>query len=364
MKTKYIVVPYPGHTFEQMFRMWSSFLQEGACESYPYMLKRSFSKSDIELCPPTEETFAQSKVMIHWDIFDVKLIKKYPKKKHLYIASEPAIVCIAHTKYNIQKLSALVYDAVITTHGEINTERVYQVRNPRAFPKQRIAKDDVVFHDKKLACMFAGNKYAFGKHEQYSIRRKIVRYFEKYAADDFDLYGHGWDGPYKRFKVYRGPADDKLEVSSHYKFSFCLENERFVKSNITEKIFDAMIVGTVPVYEGMDDIEDFVPANCFIKYSRFSSIEDCVEYLKNMSEEEYLRYKENIKRYICSDETRKMFSAENMRDQIIRAVQEQTTQKKHRALWLLDLYAIEQKAYNALCRLQKYFDYLKLEFWK
>lgn len=358
---KFVVIPWYGHTFEQMFARYSPFFRDGVLEYTAYMFKKCCENSGIEILPFSETAVQECDAILHFDTLRKDVLRKYNTKCHLYIASEPAIVTKANSDSRLRKLSKYVYDAVVTTHAPIDANNIYQFLWPRDFPVTAIPKVEDSFHEKKLACMFAGNKYALGKHEQYSIRRDIVHYFEKHSADDFDLYGRGWDGPYKKFRVYRGPSDDLLETSSHYKFSFCLENERFVKSNITEKIFDTMIAGTVPVYEGMDDIEDFVPADCFIRYGKFAAIEDCVEYLRNMPEKEYMQYKKNIERYILSDETRKKFSAENMRDQIVRACQEQTVPKKHRALWLLDIYWLEQKIYNLLCRLQKYYDYITLK---
>lgn len=358
---KCVVIPYSGHSFDQMFLKYSPFFKNVPLEYSAYMFKRYCENTGIEILPFNETTVRECDVILHFNVFRGNVLKKYNEKYHFYIAREPNIVIRAHRPKKLEEISRYVYDAVVTTHSFEKKDSIYQIRWPIYFPAQIVAKDNIDFAEKKLACMFAGNKYAFGEHEQYSIRRKIVAYFEKYDPDDFDLYGIGWDDSHRKLKVYRGSVDDKLEISSHYKFAFCLENERFVKANISEKIFDAMIAGTVPIYEGIEDIEDFVPKNCFIRYSNFNSIEDCVKYLKSMTEDEYMQYKKNIEQYILSEETRSKFSAKNMRDQIVRAYQERTAPKKHRALWLLDLYTVEQKIYNILCRLQKYLLILKMK---
>lgn len=357
---KCVVIPYPGHSFDQMFFKWSPFFKEGVCRYSSYMLKESFKEIGIELLPPSPENILQCNVVLHFGVFRKDILYKYPNKYHFYMAIEASIIAISHTRKKMIKMASYVYDAVFTTQGGIDEDRIYQVIWPIDFPREIVAKKDVPFKNKKLVCMFCGNKYAINKREQYSERRNIIQYFEEHESDDFDLYGNGWDKLYKGFRIYRGPIKDKMGISAGYLFSFCLENEKHIKGCLSEKIFDAMIAGTVPIYEGIDDIEDYVPANCFIKYSDFDSIETLVKYLKSMTEEEYMQYKNNIEQYILSDKTRDMFSAKNMRDQIVRAYQEQTSPKKHRALWLLALYAVEQKIYNILCRLQKYFLMLKM----
>ena len=67
---------------------------------------------------------------------------------------------------------------------------------------------------------------------------------------DFDLYGIGWE----KELVYKGYIKDKFDTISRYKFNFCLENFYGFRGYITEKIFDAMLAGTVPVYYGDPEI--------------------------------------------------------------------------------------------------------------
>lgn len=57
--------------------------------------------------------------------------------------------------------------------------------------------------------------------------------------------------------------DGKFETISRHRFTLCLENAAF-PGHVTEKIFQSISCGSVPVYIGAPDIEEYVPLNCFI----------------------------------------------------------------------------------------------------
>jgi hypothetical protein len=89
---------------------------------------------------------------------------------------------------------------------------------------------------------------------RYEYRQKIV---EKLLASDldFDMYGLGWNIKDNRYKGY---LYNKIKGLSKYRFSICIENSR-EESYISEKFFDAVLCGTVPIYHGAPDIENYYP---------------------------------------------------------------------------------------------------------
>ena len=115
-----------------------------------------------------------------------------------------------------------------------------------------------------------------------------------------DLFGRGWKGMYrlplkyqKLFKQNFNPAEiktigDKYEYLSRYKFNICYENVVY-PDYITEKIFDALVAGTVPVYWGSEDICNYIPRGAYIDASKFSSADHLVNYLVNLSKDEWVR---------------------------------------------------------------------------
>ena len=146
----------------------------------------------------------------------------------------------------------------------------------------------------------------FTYNEMYVERLEAIKYFSNNPG--FDFFGWGWDEPvsYTRKyneairRSYRGAVDDKFETLKKYKFSLCFENSIW-SGWITEKIFDSLFAGSVPVYWGAPDVTDFIPKNCFIDYRNFKNFADLDNYLKNMDEDTYNQYIDNINKFIVSD---------------------------------------------------------------
>jgi hypothetical protein len=62
----------------------------------------------------------------------------------------------------------------------------------------------------------------------------------------------------------------KLATIAPYRFTLAFENS-IARDYVTEKFFDPLIVGSVPVYRGAPNIDDYAPArDCFIRVSDFS----------------------------------------------------------------------------------------------
>lgn len=166
--------------------------------------------------------------------------------------------------------------------------------------------------------------------ELYTERMKAVEFFSR--TDEIDLYGKGWDEPSVRLgktwvpwtlrriqhemlkrwqtirpnallqgarRAYRGIADSKADTLGQYAFALCFENA-IIKGWITEKIFDCFFSGTVPVYWGAPDIEDCIPADCFIDMRRFSDYGELRSYLKSLSDEDIQTYKEKARAFLRS----------------------------------------------------------------
>jgi len=193
-----------------------------------------------------------------------------------------------------------------------------------------------------LCTMIAGNHNSSDPRELYGERRKIIRWFENNHPQDFDLYGRGWDSEifrrpsvslpvkflclFKPFRIkldkeyypsYKGEVKSKRDTFSKYRFSICYENARDIDGYITEKIFDCLFAGTIPIYLGAPNIKDFVPENAFIDKRRFNTHEDLYAFIKGLPEEEYMGYIENIEEFIKSDMMYK-FSADNYVNTIIK----------------------------------------------
>jgi hypothetical protein len=91
----------------------------------------------------------------------------------------------------------------------------------------------------------------------------------------------------------RGPTT-KLELIRDYRFCLAFENT-IEPDYVTEKFYQPLLAGTVPVYRGAPNIEEFAPGDhCYIDASRFDAPRELARYLNELARDEaaYSRYLE------------------------------------------------------------------------
>lgn len=71
---------------------------------------------------------------------------------------------------------------------------------------------------------------------------------------------------------------------SHYKFVLAIENTA-TESYVTEKLFYALDSGSVPIYFGASNVQDFVPPHSIIDGTKFSSMQELAAYVKRLGED-------------------------------------------------------------------------------
>lgn len=175
---------------------------------------------------------------------------------------------------------------------------------------------------RKFACMVAGNKASSHPDELYSKRLEIIRWYDSHHPNLFDLYGTGWEVPAPsnlpmrlarrlpvlrsllapNLRVYRGVIEQKLETLAGYRFCFCYENFSTPEGWITEKIFDAMFAGCVPVYWGPSNVAHHIPAECYINASKLSGSLAIHEQLTSFNDTQCKDIVESIARFLESDQ--------------------------------------------------------------
>ena len=174
----------------------------------------------------------------------------------------------------------------------------------------------------QLVVLFGSNRSIRGWHPKnnlYSERVKTIRWFERYAPDVFALYGKKWNMSgrlptrfgaiihsiekrlpfrYCSFPSWKGVILNKQDILKSSRFSIVYENIKGLKGYITEKIFDAFVAGNVPIYWGAEDIDNYIPKDCFIDRRNFINHQKLYDFLKNMPEKQYITYQENIKNFL------------------------------------------------------------------
>ena len=165
---------------------------------------------------------------------------------------------------------------------------------------------------KRIVMINGNHKPASYDGELYSKRIEAIASLSSF--DVVDLYGRGWDKwwsrasmwlPYWKHRgalmsIYKGPCKSKYEVLSKYDFALCFENMS-MKGYITEKIFDCLIAGTIPLYLGAKDIEDLVPEGIYINCGKFSSWEEIYDKIIHMPQAEIRTMREAGRAFIRSE---------------------------------------------------------------
>jgi hypothetical protein len=234
-----------------------------------------------------------------------------PDKKRLAVLFEPP--CIIPSQYKDEII--VHYKSLLTFRDDlVDNQKFYKF----FYPVLKSMRSDLPpFNQKNLACIISSNAVSKEPLELYSLRKKVIDFYEERPYCEFDFYGRGW--PMNKYKNYKGSIPDKSTILKDYKFSYCFENSKNISGYITEKIFDCFEAGSIPIYLGAQNITDWIPANCFIDMRQFNSIQEVHDYIYQMPESEYECYIENIKKYLESPEAQN-FSIENFCDCVINLI--------------------------------------------
>jgi alpha(1,3/1,4) fucosyltransferase len=182
-----------------------------------------------------------------------------------------------------------------------------------------------------FCCAISGNKAPKRNIDKdlYAERIKLYKWFEKNAPYDFSLYGMGWHAPirngvYKNqilfhildkfnykpnqfSKIYKGSIESKFTALKKYKYVVCYENA-VLNGYVTEKIFDSMFSGSIPIYWGAPNITRYIPKECFIDRRSFVDDASLYKFLKSIDEQQYIKYQRAINNFLESSAFQKFSS--------------------------------------------------------
>jgi hypothetical protein len=222
-------------------------------------------------------------------------------------------------------------------------KRLHDLPNvvPIMYPHHIVIEDSPPFAERDIfGCLINANKLFRDPppNDLYQERLNTIRWYERHAPEYFELYGFGWQKPapaytpwnklkrgltglyakalgHPPFPSYRGTVRDKREVLRRSKFAYCYENTCGPDNYITEKIFDCMMSGCVPVYWGPENVLDYIPADCFIDRGAFNDIAAVHAHLLSITPERYAQYQHDIARFL-KGEAVKVFTAETFADTV------------------------------------------------
>jgi hypothetical protein len=241
------------------------------------------------------------------------------KRKYLLI-----IECEVVKKNNWTNNNHQLFDVIFTWNDDfIDNKKYFKIfpnpRNPEIWkiPDYRIIRD-------KFLCMIVSNK-RFKKHKNslFDYRRSIISWHTKNNNYKFDLYGRGWNNmqPFPlnssigfrlnkifskiriidhRSKVWRGEIEFKRDILTQYIFTYAIENACNYNGYILEKIIDPILSGSIPIYFGAKNIEDYIPNDVYIDLRKFNNLEDLNNFLVNLTSEEIDNYRAAASEFIHS----------------------------------------------------------------
>jgi len=264
-------------------------------------LKNKLEENNINLQTYDINTPDKSDLSIHFDIQKNLPIRRRSLKNILVVRESPII-----NKYNNLKSYLNDFDLVITWNKELCDEkRIFWAGYGNSSTLQEDDPIEIYEKKKKDICMIISKKYSNERNALYEERETAINFFSK-SDLDFDLYGFGWDKRqfrgllrplnkipkareflYKPPSTFKGSVNSKAITFSNYKFSLCYEN---CKSNgyITEKLFDSMFAGCIPIYLGCPNIKNEIDPSTFIDLRDFPNYLELYSYLKSMTKNEYL----------------------------------------------------------------------------
>lgn len=243
---------------------------------------------------------------------------KYFSRRVLWQGESPMVVPYIYDNLEKLKKSGMYHKAyLLSRRADYGYFNYFEYRD-----------DDILgpnFDDPKEKFLVMVNTNAMPHslvNEFYGERLKAIRYFSDVPG--FDLYGYGWDkmprhplyfhyGKYVS-KVFRGEAGDKVKILSSYKFTLCFENCAY-PGYISEKIFDCLAAGTIPVYLGAQDITSLVPENCFIDFRRFKDYPELNIFLSSLKKEDLEKYRKSIREFLKSNSSKK--SLDSFIDEVV-----------------------------------------------
>jgi hypothetical protein len=205
--------------------------------------------------------------------------------------------------------------------GRTPQEYKHVERWPQFWPTQDLNFEMSSIRKGKIV-MINANKMSFHKSEQYSLRRKCIR-----RIKDLETFGSSWDISYKRrlrilltamrrtllgrstpklsalrywfanWTPIQAPLDKNL-VLRDYRFSLVIENS---VDYMTEKLFDVLFAGCIPIYAGPDVTLFGIPKNLVVQVNpTVSSIRAGIEIARSIDYEAYL---ESLEEWLNSKET-------------------------------------------------------------
>ena len=186
------------------------------------------------------------------------------------------------------------------------------------------------------------NLLSLVRGENYSLRRQAIKNIK-----DLDLYGYQWNNSFRKklrtlfielkknifnvnilkingiryyfryFSNYLGEVEDKRAVISRYKYCLVIENS---SEYLSEKFFDALLSGCIPIYIGPDLTKYEIPRSLYLQSQ--PNIDDIRLKINEVKKINYEEWAENLNIWLADSKTYENWSKDLFVSKIVRMIQE------------------------------------------
>lgn len=263
----------------------------------------------------------------------LKARKKIGKFSVLF-RSEPR--CVLPEAYN--KAIEGLYDAVISFGKPESFER--SSHWPQYWLKEEIFEQCVEPRSTNTA-MINANKLNLSKFELYTLRRRCA-----VGIDSIDLFGEDWNSSviskvktllieirkdpiphlfsirnhvrywFRKWPLTLAPTS-KQEILRAYKYTLVIENDR---TYMSEKLFDALIAGCIPIYVGPDIADYGIPRDLVIEVE--PTVESVASGIEAAKRVDFVAFQERLFLWLSLEETEQKHLGSHVMDRAIRLVYE------------------------------------------
>lgn len=278
------------------------------------LLREELKQKGVSLATEDIHPLSQAQLHIHHDLNPV-LLRQSNKTKatKILIVSESPIICPQNHNAKLRKS----FDRILSWETNNQARGTYWLGCGCSFI-QDITEPETYYRTRtKELCIIAGNKRSHRPQELYSIRNKAIKYFSN-SKIDFSLFGTSWDQrqfqgimrPLNRVRrartilhkppsTFKGSISSKHETLKEFRFSLAFENAETNNGYITEKLFDSMFSGCIPIYIGASDITDFIPEDTFINANNYykDGMQELEKTIQSIDEQKLQEMRQAIRRF-------------------------------------------------------------------
>lgn len=247
----------------------------------------------------------------------VIILSKLLGKKNINMALEHEAICYLNGR---NTFSRLLFDNVLTYRHYNLTKKERTFLWPALNQTKQSSKISNLCVPRGLICMLAANKCSFSEGENYSLRDAIWKIVNSNYAKNSKLYGNGWSGypknvdysilyriknlvlklssksPERLSKTFTATyLKNKNYLIGKYKFCVAIENFSSPDGWVTEKIFDALKLGSIPIVYGspIKGCEQF----CVV-IDKGTPLTTQIENLAKVNTEKILHFRENGRMFL------------------------------------------------------------------